>query len=607
MSDHNLFSKEILANHVAVLGKTGSGKTSTLKLLVEQVATDGARVCVLDPIKSDWWGLTSSASGKRAGLPFYILGGPRGHVPLHSSAGSAIGELVADGTMPLSIIDMADFEPGGLQRFFVEFAPALLRKMRGVVHLVIEEAQEFAPKELAGIGRESLGIHWAKKLAVAGRSKGIRLAVGTHRVQSLHNALLGSCETVIVHRITLPADQEPVVKWLRTNVADKERRAEIEGSMSSLPTGTAWMCSGEAEVFQRVKFPRIKTFDNSATPTADTPSQDKIVTNQVPIDRLREIIGDAVKQAEDNDPKALRKRVAELTAENKRLEDAKTRLVADRAATPQAAPTAPVIDKAAVMKSVQDGFTRSARTLLEPLQQAARFAAEQWATKLSAGFDGILRAMLAAEGNVTKTDVAKHLMPNHRPLGASPAAVARPAKYPQTQELPPARVVNPLAIAPDGTDRVTPTTRNILDQIHRAHPVALTFEAAALRAGVSRRSSAYERYRKEVMSSIEVQPREDGRLQSGPGYAQDVEPGADPVASFANRLPPSYARMLNAIASAGFPMKLGEVAAAANVSTTSSGLTRGLKELEALGLIVIERVDGEPSHSLHPDIKAMRE
>lgn len=81
---------EILLQHLAVLGKTGSGKTSTAKLAIEQAVAEGARVCVLDPIKSDWWGLTSSANGKHAGLPFHILGGPHGHVPLHSAAGKAL-------------------------------------------------------------------------------------------------------------------------------------------------------------------------------------------------------------------------------------------------------------------------------------------------------------------------------------------------------------------------------------------------------------------------------------------------------------------------------------------------------------------------------------
>lgn len=301
---------EILLQHIAVLGKTGSGKTSTAKLAIEQVVADGARVCVLDPIKSDWWGLTSSESGKRAGLPFHILGGPHGHVPLHSAAGKAIADVVATGALPLSIIDMADFEPGGQARFFVDFAPTLLRKMRGVVYLVIEEVHLFAPKERSGIGAENLSIHWAKTLATAGRSKGVRLVLVTQRTQALHNALLGSCDTLIAHRLTAPADQDPVVKWLKANTT-KEVLEEVSGSLASLKTGEGWICSGEAKVFKRVHFPRISTYDNTATPTGDGDARE-IKTAAVDADKLRAIIGDAVDKAKADDPRELRKRIVEL-------------------------------------------------------------------------------------------------------------------------------------------------------------------------------------------------------------------------------------------------------------------------------------------------------
>lgn len=302
-----------LAQHIAVLGKTGSGKTSTGKLIVEQVAESGARVCVLDPLKSDWWGLTSSADGKRPGLPFHILGGPRGHVPLHAQAGKAIGEIVATGALPLSIVDMADFGPGDHMRFFCDFAQALLRKMRGVLYLVIEEAHEFAPKERSGIGAENMGIYWAKKIATAGRSKGIRMMVLTQRTQSLHNALLGSCETVIAHRLTAPADQKPVLDWLKAN-ATAGIQQMVSAQIASLKTGAGWVCSGEAGIFERRDFPRIKTYDNSATPEHDS-AEHQVKTAPVDADKLRSIIGDAVKDAEANDPSLLRAEIQRLKAE----------------------------------------------------------------------------------------------------------------------------------------------------------------------------------------------------------------------------------------------------------------------------------------------------
>jgi DNA helicase HerA-like ATPase len=63
-----------LASHIAILGKTGSGKTYAAKGVVESILTEGGRVCVIDPTGA-WHGLRSSASGKRAGFPVVIFGG----------------------------------------------------------------------------------------------------------------------------------------------------------------------------------------------------------------------------------------------------------------------------------------------------------------------------------------------------------------------------------------------------------------------------------------------------------------------------------------------------------------------------------------------------
>ena len=304
---------DVLARHIAVVGETGSGKTFDTKSIVEHLVEEGHRVCVLDTIKSDWWGMISSASGKLAGLPFRIIGGPRGHVPLHAGAGKALGELVAKGKLPLSIIDMADFDMGEPQSFFVDFAKALWKNIKGVLYLVIEEAHEIAPKERVGAGKENMSVYWAKRLATGSRTKGLRLIVATQRTQALHNAVLGSCGALTAHSLSLPADQKPVIDWLTANLRDKDLLKAIQGELAFLPTGTAWVCCAKSDFFKKLHFPPIKTFDNTATPDKDADDFD-VTTAAVDPEELKAIIGDAVKEAEENDPARLKGQIARLTA-----------------------------------------------------------------------------------------------------------------------------------------------------------------------------------------------------------------------------------------------------------------------------------------------------
>lgn len=466
----------ILHQHVAFLGKTGSGKTSTAKLAVEQIVRSNpqARVCVLDPIKSDWWGLTSSADGKRPGLPFHILGGPRGHVPLHDSAGKAIGELVATGALPLSIIDMADFSAGGLQKFFNDFAPALMKKMRGVVYLVIEEAHEFAPKERSGIGAENMAIHWAKKLATAGRSKGIRMMVLTQRTQALHNALLGSCDTMIAHRLTAPADQEPIKKWLKANV-DKDIFEKVSASLSSLKTGSGWICSGEAQVADLVQFPKIGTYDNSATPTGDV-DEHVVRTAAVDADRLRAIIGTAVAEAEANDPAKLKAEIARLTADARR-----------------APPVQQPIDPSALTDATQRGFAAGFK---EAQDQGAREYRDV-VKEASAFFDTAAREFSESFGPRTATFTLPAI-PQSGSSARNSIRVSHPVPPRAVQS--PARIPSPAASG-DGT--LTGPQRKIVEAIHFWATVGTdwpTREQVAAVAGYSARSGSF----RNTISSLNV-------------------------------------------------------------------------------------------------------
>jgi helicase HerA-like protein len=220
-----------------------------------------------------------------------------------------------------------------------------------------------------------MAIHYAKQLATAGRSKGIRIMVVTQRTQALHNALLGSCDTMIAHRLTAPADQEPVKKWLKANVS-REIFDKVSTSLAGLKTGSAWICSGEAQVAELVQFPKISTFDDSATPTGNEASQE-IKTAPVDQDKLRAIIGTAVKEAEVDDPKALRAENAQLKAE--------------LAKQPAVAPGA---DAAAIVQAEARGYRKGfedakqqGTTAFEGLKAMVRSTMQSFATS----FDGNVR------------------------------------------------------------------------------------------------------------------------------------------------------------------------------------------------------------------------
>lgn len=474
---------------------------------------------------------------------------------------------MATGALPLSIIDMADFKPGGQARFFTSFAESLMKHMRGVLYLVMEEAHEFAPKERSGVGDENMSVYYSKKLATAGRSKGIRLIACTQSVQQLHNRVLGSCDTVIAHRMTAPADQKPVIDWLKGNVPDKLGRSEIEQSLPKLKTGEGWMCSGELNRPQRLQFPRINTYDNSATPESDS-ATNKVVTATVDTEKLRHLIGNAVAEAEANDPKKLKARIVELERELRKPKE----LAVDIDSLKRAGDELYKLGVAAACDAVKDRM-------------------ELIRGELAKTLNGLIHMHGLQIAGVPAGDY-----PNSRPVMNSPAATLR--QETGSTRLHGQRTQTPRAEVMAGTPSVTearpvtataqlsPAARSILDVMHRSYPVSLSFDAAARRAGISKRSSAYRSYQKAIDGSGEVELL-DGKYRSLPQFAaSEPLPLGAAVEDWARKLPPSYGKMLLAIQD-GCATK-DEIADHAGVSRTSSGLSAGLRELTDLQLVVVD-------------------
>lgn len=300
-----------LAQHIAILGKTGSGKTTAAKGAVELIldcVDDVARPCVIDPTGA-WWGMKSSATGKSAGYPFVIFGGDHADFPLAAAHGEAIAEIVGTTNTP-AIIDTSQMRIGERTKFFTEFADGIMRKNRGPLHLIIDEAHMFMPQGKVPDPSSGMMLAAGNHLVSGGRSRGLRIMLITQRPAKLHKDALTQVETLVAMRLIAPQDRKAVEEWIKDN-ADPDKGREIIASLATLKTGQGWVWAPEIGMLERVQFPRIKTFDSSAAPTGSGDGKGPVLAS-INRDSISDRLKQHAEQVAANDPAELKRQIREL-------------------------------------------------------------------------------------------------------------------------------------------------------------------------------------------------------------------------------------------------------------------------------------------------------
>ncbi len=295
----------------AILAMRGVGKTHTASVFAEELSEAGLPFVVLDPTGA-WWGLRASADGKGDGYPVTILGGDHGDVPLEEGGGKLIADLVAEKAPPL-ILDVSGLSKSAMRRFVADFAERLYEKNRNPLHLIIDEADAFAPQKPRPDELRMLGA--LDEIVRRGRIRGLGCTLVTQRSAVLNKDVLTQTEALIVLRTAHPRDRAPVLEWMKVH-ATPEQLAAVEESLAKLPKGDAWvMSAGWLDLFARVHIRERRTFNSSATPT---PGQVRAAPRRLaPVDlaALQERMKETIERAKAADPALLRKRVAELERE----------------------------------------------------------------------------------------------------------------------------------------------------------------------------------------------------------------------------------------------------------------------------------------------------
>jgi DNA helicase HerA-like ATPase len=162
---------DALSQHIIVLGKTRSGKSSKVRVLVEWLLEHKKRVVILTP-KDDWWGLKASADGKSDGYPIVIFGGKHEDLPFNPRAGAQVAELISTGNRPC-LITFARQKPSDRTRFYNDFMEGLFKFHQGELYVVIDEVHNFAPKGKVFSPDAGMMIHWSNTLASEGQGQGL--------------------------------------------------------------------------------------------------------------------------------------------------------------------------------------------------------------------------------------------------------------------------------------------------------------------------------------------------------------------------------------------------------------------------------------------------
>lgn len=539
-----LLPEEAVTETFAILGKRGKGKTATGVVLTEELIRADLPVVVLDPI-GVWWGLRSDATGEGPGLPVVIFGGDHADVPLDPGAGQLVADVVVDERVP-AVLDLSALSKTQSRRLVTDFLERLYHRNRDALHVVVDEADAFAPQRAHAEGARLLGA--MEDLVRRGRARGLGVTLITQRPAVLNKDVLTQAEVLVALGMTGPRDVAAIDEWVRLH-ADEDQAREVKASLPSLPVGTAWWWSpGWLDLLQRVQVRRRATFDSSATPKPGETRRTVKRMADVDLARIGERMAAAVAQAEENDPRILRRRIADL----ERAAAARPAAEPERVEVPV---EVPVLDRAVV-----DELAARVREMREA-GQALLAAAEAIDGRLSAAASSRIVGEVRTEPAQAPVVAAVR---EQRPRTPRPAQV-------DTSRLPKAQA----------------TLLRVLVQ----HARPLTAQQLAVLSGYSIKSSGFANALGALRSAGLAVGGRDAITATRDGVvaAGDVPPlptGRDLVEHWAGQLGKAPAVLLRLLVDT-WPnaMSADELAEASGYSRTSSGFANALGRLRGLGLV----------------------
>lgn len=323
---------DVATEVLAGLGQRKGGKTYGSGVLAEGLLDAGVQVVILDQTDK-FFGLRLQPDGKTPSKyqdTLIVLGGKHGDAPLAAEAGALVADLVLESGRSF-VLDLSLFSKGQRARFCTEFGERLWMRQKqadnpNVIHIIFEEAQLLLPQVIRsaekGEWSEARMYGVWEEIIRLGRNYGIGASLLTQRPQSVNKEALTQAEIVFAFKTNGRHERKALQDWLTAKSAEAELNlvAELPGLNPKEGEAFLWF-PGEGQ-FRKVHIGPKKTFDSSRTPRV---GERRIQAKVQPIDlkAFGEQMESVRAKAEQNDPTALKRRVAQLEKELARTQSAK--------------------------------------------------------------------------------------------------------------------------------------------------------------------------------------------------------------------------------------------------------------------------------------------
>jgi len=372
----------------------------------------------------------------------------------------------------------------------------------------------------------------------------------TQRPQSVNKEVLSQVECLCVLQVNGAHERKALEEWVQEAGADRKLVGELTGLASG--EGYVWSPSW-LRTFKRVQFSTKKTFDASATPEVGKAAKAASLST-VDVAALRADLQEVVAAAEKDDPKALRRRIAEL----------------ERELAKKPAPASAKIERVEV-SVLKDAQVAQLARVVERMGDVAE--------KLS-GQVGALRELAGEIVSGVKSASAP------APAPPRPAAL-RPA---ERRPVAAAAAARPVGSADSAALVGNSGLRRMLVALAQ-RPQGLTNKQLGVRAGVSCRSGTFSTYLSKA--------RSQGWLQGTAVLLRITEAGVTALGSYdplpegaaladywIGELGGGAARMLQALVEAyPAPLTNDELGERAGISSRSGTFSTYLSRLRSLELV----------------------